>query len=82
MCERIDGQADARQTPIGWVPAEKDLDLTGLQIPDESLHELLKVDNAGWKAELPGIEKFFDMFGERLPARLRAQLEGLRQRLG
>jgi len=82
MCERIDGQADARQTPIGWVPAEKDLDLTGLQIPDESLHELLKVDNAGWKAELPGIEKYFDMFGERLPARLRAQLEGLRQRLG
>ncbi len=82
MCQRIDGKADGRETAIGYVPSEKDLDLVGLRISDEFLQELLKVDKDGWKAEIPGIEKFYDSFGDRLPARLRMQLDGLRKRLG
>ncbi len=82
MCQRIDGKADGRETAIGYVPSEKDLDLVGLRISDEFLQELLRVDKDGWKAEIPGIEKFYDSFGDRLPARLRMQLDGLRKRLG
>ena len=81
MCERIEGKADAKETAIGYLPRESDLDLSGLDIPAEDLEQLLKVDEAAWAAELPGIEQYFAQFGDRLPARLARQLEALRERL-
>ena len=82
MCERVDGKAEGRETPIGILPKEEDLDLSGLEMPAENLKELLWVDADEWRAEVPGIEEFFNTFGDRLPQRLRDQLEQLRQRLG
>jgi phosphoenolpyruvate carboxykinase (GTP) len=81
MCERLEGRASARTTPIGLLPEESDLDLRGLDLPVENLHELLRVDAEAWRAELPDIERHFARFGERLPARLRQQLANLRTRL-
>jgi len=81
MCERIEGKADAKETAIGYLPRESDLDLSGLDIPAEDLEQLLKVDEAAWAAELPGIEQYFAQFGDRLPARLARQLKALRERL-
>jgi phosphoenolpyruvate carboxykinase (GTP) len=81
MCERIDGKAGARETAIGYVPSEKDLDLTGLDMPAEDLAKILEVDCEGWNAELPSIDSFYAQFGDRLPKRLHAQLEALRERL-
>jgi phosphoenolpyruvate carboxykinase (GTP) len=69
------------KTPIGYVPGEGDLDLAGLNWPRESIRELLRVDMDAWRAEVPDVAKFFAQFGNRLPARLRAQLDGLAQRL-
>ena len=82
MCERVDGKTRARKTPIGFVPDENDLDLTGLCLPQENIKELLRVDSEAWKAELPKMGQFLTQFGDRLPKRLRDQLEELRKRLG
>ena len=82
MCERIDGKVGALETPIGLMPKEGDLDLTGLAIPDADLKELFRVDADAWKTELSDIERHFGQFGDRLPARLRKQLDDLRKRLG
>ena len=82
MCERVDGKAGARKTPIGLVPNETDLDMRGLTLPPENIKELLRVDSEAWKAELPKMEKFFARFEDRLPRRLRNQFEELRKRLG
>jgi phosphoenolpyruvate carboxykinase (GTP) len=57
------------------------LDLDGLSIAPEELDELLRVDTETWKQELDGIREHFAQFGDRLPARLAAQLEKLEQRL-
>jgi phosphoenolpyruvate carboxykinase (GTP) len=46
------------------------------------MKELLRIDPAAWKAEIADIESHFDQFGDRLPARLRKQLDDLRKRLG
>ena len=81
MCERVDGRNGARQTPIGFLPNEGDLDLTGLDIPQENIQELLRVDEDDWRAEVPDIEKHFEQFGDRLPERLRRQLVELQVRL-
>ncbi len=82
MCDRLEGKAGARRSPIGLLPETRDLDLTGLRIPNEDMEELLRVDAGRWKAEIPDIEKHFETFGGRLPARLRRQLDDLAARLG
>ena len=79
--ERCAGTAGATDTAIGRMPAEGSLDIEGLEIGSEQLEELLQVDEAGWRAELPLIEEHFAQFGDRLPDALRAQLEALTERL-
>jgi len=81
MCERVEGKVDAVKTPIGMLPKKEDLDLKGLAVSAADMEELLKVDVDAWKAEVPDIEKHFAKFGDRLPARLKKQLEELKKRL-
>jgi phosphoenolpyruvate carboxykinase (GTP) len=81
MCERVDGKAGASETPIGLLPVETDLDLRGMDMPDEKLRELLRVDVDAWRAELDDIEGHFAQFGDRLPDRMAEQLVELRARL-
>jgi len=82
MCERVDGKVGGRETPIGILPQDGDLDLTGLDLPAEDLQELLRVDAAAYRAEVPDMEAHFAQFGDKLPSRLSAQLEALKKRLG
>ncbi|MBS1125170.1 MAG: phosphoenolpyruvate carboxykinase [Nitrospirae bacterium] len=82
MCDRLDGKVGAKETPIGLMPKDGDVDLTGLDLPKENLRALLQVDLAEWKAEVPDIEQHFKTFGNRLPARLRKQLDEFKKRLG
>ncbi|MBC7239906.1 MAG: phosphoenolpyruvate carboxykinase (GTP), partial [Chloroflexi bacterium] len=57
MVDRLEGKVPGRKTAIGILPAEGELDLRGLNIPNEDVAELLKVDNALWRAEVPDIEE-------------------------
>jgi phosphoenolpyruvate carboxykinase (GTP) len=56
------------------------LDTTNLDISDENIAELLRVDVAEWKAQLPHFHEHLGKF-ERLPAELHAQLRALEERL-
>jgi phosphoenolpyruvate carboxykinase (GTP) len=82
MCERIEGKVGAVETPIGLMPREGDIDLAGLAVPAADLKELQRVDADAWKVELADIETHFARFGDRLPERLRKQLDDLRKRFG
>jgi len=82
VVERIDGQAEAIETPIGHVPTRESLDTAGLSMSAEALEAALAVDPEEWKAELPQITEWFEKFGENLPAVLWTELDGLRARLG
>ena len=82
MCERVEGKIGALETPIGFMPAKGDLDLAGLAVSPTDLKELFRVDPSAWKAEAADIERHFARFGDRLPGRLRKQLDDLRKRLG
>ena len=68
-------------TPIGCVPDPNDIDMTGLHMPRGTMNKLLAVDRKAWLAELDSIKEFFDQFDMRLPDRLWAEHEALRQRL-
>jgi phosphoenolpyruvate carboxykinase (GTP) len=80
--ERVAGRGDAVETAIGYVPTKDALNLEGLDVSDADLDELLKVDPADWKAEVPLIREHFASFGDRLPAQLAAQVDDLERRLG
>jgi phosphoenolpyruvate carboxykinase (GTP) len=82
IVERVEGEAAAEETPIGYVPAEGALDLDGLDITPERIAEALAVDPEEWKAELPLIEEWFAKIGDKTPSTLLTELDALRARLG
>ena len=80
IIDRCEGRVDAVETPIGYVPYAKDINLEGIEdeISYETLEEILKVDNALWKEEAANIEEFYAQFGDRLPQELRDSLNKLK----
>lgn len=81
MCERVEGKTGAVETPVGLMPSKENLDLTGLDIKESDLLELLSVDKSEWMAEMPEIEKFVSGLGDRLPARMKEQVEKMMKKL-
>ncbi len=81
ICGRIEGTADAVETPIGYVPTPDALDLKGLDVPDAHVKALLSVNANDWRAELPDIREFYAGFGDHLPQELLTELNALEQRL-
>jgi len=79
--ERCDGKVNAKDTPIGRIPAVADLDTTGLDIKSTRVDELLSVDIEGWLAEVPLIKEHFAKFGDHLPKGLQEEVSVLEQRL-
>ncbi len=79
--ERLDGKAEAVDTPIGRVPSKAALDVSGLTLTDAQLDLLLTVDPVTWTEEAELIPAFYDTLGDHLPAALRTEYEALRQRL-
>jgi phosphoenolpyruvate carboxykinase (GTP) len=78
---RLEGEAEADDTPVGRVPAASALDLEGLSLTEEAAELLRCVDPAIWREEAALIPAFYERFGERLPAALWAQYEALLERL-
>jgi phosphoenolpyruvate carboxykinase (GTP) len=82
MCDRVEGKVGARETPIGLMPIDGELNLDGLDIPAEDWAELMKVDTDLFRATVINAEEYLAKFGDKLPARMTEQLEALKARLG
>ena len=82
IIDRCEGKVDADETAIGYVPKAEDIDLTDLKDFDiETLKSILEVNKDVWMQEAAEIEEHYKKFGDRLPEELKAQLEGLKERL-
>lgn len=81
IIRRISGEVAAVDSPIGRLPIVSDLNLDGIDVPEQDLEELFAIDAEAWKAEADSTEAFFDTFGDTLPAALRTELASLRYRL-
>jgi phosphoenolpyruvate carboxykinase (GTP) len=82
IIERLEGRAQAVETPVGSLPSPASLDVDRLNLPPEALEALLTIDAEEWRAELDLIEDWFATLGPRLPAALRTELDGLADRVG
>jgi phosphoenolpyruvate carboxykinase (GTP) len=76
--ERIEGEADAIETPLGFAPAAGSIDVEGLAVSAEAMTDALHVDKSEWQAELPLIDEWFAKIGAKLPKEMGVELEKLR----
>ena len=57
------GEVTGRETPVGIIPTEDELDLTGLDIPEEDLETILSINVARWQQEMEHREAHLHQFG-------------------
>ena len=79
--DRVDGNSDVVETPIGLLPADGALDTTGLDIDSADLEAILSVDVDGWKTAIPEIREHLSRFEPRLPDALPAAVDRLESAL-
>ncbi len=82
IIERVEGNADAVETPIGFEPKAEEINIDGLDIDLDVVKGLLNIDINLWKEEAKGIHEFYAKFGDRLPEELKKQLATLEKNLG
>jgi len=75
IVDRALGHVGGQETPVGWVPREGDIDLSGLPIRSEDFREATAIRYKDWKAELTMAGQFFETIGPSMPAVLRLQRE-------
>jgi len=78
---RCRGEVAGVETPIGVVPDPKDIDMSGLDLPAETMKKLLAVNAKDWLAEIDAVGQFFETFGTRMPGEMWRQNEALRARV-
>ncbi len=79
--ERVDGDSEVVDTPIGRLPTQGALDIDGLDIDAADLATLLEVDTDGWRAAIPQIREHYAVFGDKLPAQLQMAVDTLEAKL-
>jgi phosphoenolpyruvate carboxykinase (GTP) len=82
IVDRIEGEADAVDTPIGRVPTPDSLDLDGLNFDPAKLAELLTVDASIWREEASLSARDLAKLGDRLPHAIKDEQARLEGRLG
>jgi phosphoenolpyruvate carboxykinase (GTP) len=81
VMRRVDGTADAVDTPIGRVPAPGALNTDGLDLNASELAELFAVDRDSWLREADLTQEYFEIFDGRVPEPVEAELVKLKERL-
>ena len=83
IIKRCEGEVEADETAIGYLPKAEDINIEGLEgeVSIESLKKILDVDKDLWNKEAEGIEEFYAKFGKTLPAVLKEELETLKANL-
>ena len=78
IIDRVEGRVGAHETPIGYLPNPEDIDMTGLDLDKDVMHDLTSIDIHQWQDEMDAIGEYFDSFGDRTPAALREELARVR----
>lgn len=80
IISRCEGTVGAKETAIGYMPNPEDINLDGIEhFTFEDLKSILDVDKKTWTAEAKDITEYFKKFGEKLPAKLKKQLNILKK---
>ncbi len=80
---RVQGTAQAEDSPLGKVPAYAHLNWTGLDsFTEQHFQQLMVLDEAAWRQELAAHDEWFAKLADALPASLAARRSKLAEALG
>jgi phosphoenolpyruvate carboxykinase (GTP) len=82
ILDRCNKKVKAKKTPIGYIPYPHDIDMTGLDIGKEKLHQLLTIDAKDWEQELEGQKQFLSRFKKDIPHEIEKEHQALKRRFG
>lgn len=62
IIKRVEGEVDAVETPIGFLPKKEDINLKGIEdeVSASALDMLLTVDKEEWKKEIAEMRRYYD----------------------
>ena len=62
IIKRVDGEVDAVETPIGYLPKAEDINLAGIEdeVSPSALQALLTVNKDEWKKEIAEMRRYYD----------------------
>ena len=86
IIKRCEGSVDAVETAIGYEPKPEDINVDGLvyegkAFTTEDVASLLELDIDLWKDEVKELREFYKQFGDKLPAKIKEELDALEARL-
>lgn len=82
ILDRCDGNADARESAIGYLPYPEDICIDGLEnVSVDTVRELLTVDRDSWLEDVQNIKSFYKLVGDTVPSELLYELCELEKRL-
>ena len=83
IVKRTAGQANARQSALGWMPTYADMTWRGMNMTPAQFEDLMAVDPVVALRDVSAIAEHFEPFrkGNRLPIELDAELVLLDERL-
>jgi phosphoenolpyruvate carboxykinase (GTP) len=81
IIDRAHGRVPARETIVGWIPRQEDINLAGLDIKLDQLKEAMKVDLGEWEQELASQQEWYDKLGPTLPRSLELTRQAMLERV-
>ena len=79
--ERVTDDGEAVESPIGYLPKEGALDLTGLKMDAETIKQLFEINPEQWKKEIEELKQYYSLFGQKLPRLILKELDQLEERI-
>ncbi|NBB77310.1 MAG: phosphoenolpyruvate carboxykinase (GTP), partial [Bacteroidetes bacterium] len=68
VVERVNGEAFAVESPLGWMPRYEDMDWTGMEgFTREDFQKLMSIDREAWKEEVLSHQELFSKLYDKLP---------------
>ncbi len=78
--ERTNDSDNFSDTPVGRIPTEGTLDLSGLEISDSTMRKLFTISKDEGLREVNENREYFKKFGDKLPKELTEELNKLEER--
>lgn len=77
VCDRVHGNVDSVEGPLGNMPRYQDLNWTGLDFSSDAFSGIMDLARDDGSQEAESQKELFDSFAERLPEEMEAQRQAL-----